>query len=127
MTVFSIISINYLARAIHLSDTNGVYFVMQPADIYLIDEPSAFLDSEQRIMASKVIKRFIFHTKKTAFIVEHNFIMATSLADRVIVFDGKASVECTANSPQSMLTGMNLFLSVRLNLTFSFFCSFHFC
>lgn len=127
MTVFSIISINYLARAIHLSDTNGVYFVMQPADIYLIDEPSAFLDSEQRIMASKVIKRFIFHTKKTAFIVEHNFIMATYLADRVIVFDGKASVECTANSPQSLLTGMNLFLSVRLNLTFSFFCSFHFC
>jgi Fe-S cluster assembly ATPase SufC len=26
----------------------------QPADIYLIDEPSAYLDSEQRIMASKV-------------------------------------------------------------------------
>ena len=25
-----------------------------PADIYLIDEPSAYLDSEQRIIASKV-------------------------------------------------------------------------
>jgi len=41
----------------------------QPADIYLIDEPSAYLDSEQRIIAAKVIKRFIFHAKKTAFIV----------------------------------------------------------
>ncbi|KAM7508945.1 hypothetical protein LguiA_019398 [Lonicera macranthoides] len=89
----------------------------RPADIYLIDEPSAFLDSEQRIIASKVIKRFIFHTKKTAFIVEHDFIMATYLADRVIVFDGKASVECTANSPQSLLTGMNLFLS-HMDITF---------
>jgi len=38
-----------------------------PADIYLIDEPSAYLDSEQRIIASRVIKRFIMHTKKTAF------------------------------------------------------------
>ena len=86
--------------------------LMQPADIYLIDEPSAYLDSEQRIVASKVIKRFILHAKKTAFVVEHDFIMATYLADRVIVYEGQPSVDCTANTPQSLLTGMNLFLSV---------------
>jgi ATP-binding cassette, sub-family E, member 1 len=62
-----------------------------PADIYLIDEPSAYLDSEQRIASAKVIKRFIMHSKKTAFIVEHDFIMATYLADRVIVYDGKSN------------------------------------
>ncbi|CDJ56485.1 ABC transporter, putative, partial [Eimeria maxima] len=61
----------------------------KPADIYLIDEPSAYLDSEQRIAASKVIKRYILHAKKTAFLVEHDFIMATYLADRVIVFGGE--------------------------------------
>ncbi|KAL0302514.1 UNVERIFIED_CONTAM: ABC transporter E family member 2 [Sesamum angustifolium] len=83
----------------------------KPADIYLIDEPSAYLDSEQRIVASKVIKRFILHAKKTAFVVEHDFIMATYLADRVIVYEGKPSIDCVANSPQSLLTGMNLFLS----------------
>ncbi|XP_042477536.1 ABC transporter E family member 2 isoform X3 [Macadamia integrifolia] len=83
----------------------------KPADIYLIDEPSAYLDSEQRIVASKVIKRFILHAKKTAFVVEHDFIMATYLADRVIVYEGQPSVNCTANAPQSLLTGMNLFLS----------------
>mmetsp|Transcript_18462 Transcript_18462/g.74141 ORF Transcript_18462/g.74141 Transcript_18462/m.74141 type:complete len:98 (+) Transcript_18462:1744-2037(+) len=55
----------------------------KPADIYLIDEPSAYLDSDQRIVAAKVIKRYILHAKKTAFIVEHDFIMATYLADRV--------------------------------------------
>ncbi|KAL8028467.1 hypothetical protein ABFX02_14G162200 [Erythranthe guttata] len=87
------------------------------ADIYLIDEPSAYLDSEQRIMASKVIKRFIYHSKKTAFVVEHDFIMATYLADKVIVFDGQASVDCIANSPQSLLTGMNKFL-LHLDITF---------
>ena len=60
----------------------------KPADIYLIDEPSAYLDSEQRIQASKVIKRFILHAKKTAMIIEHDIIMATYLADRVIVYEG---------------------------------------
>jgi ATP-binding cassette subfamily E protein 1 len=89
----------------------------QPADIYLIDEPSAYLDSEQRIIASKVIKRFILHAKKTGFVVEHDFIMATYLADRVVVYDGVPSIECTANSPQSLLTGMNTFLA-QLEITF---------
>eukprot|EP00026_Physarum_polycephalum_P004940 Phypoly_transcript_04966.p1 GENE.Phypoly_transcript_04966~~Phypoly_transcript_04966.p1 ORF type:complete len:610 (+),score=120.49 Phypoly_transcript_04966:125-1954(+) len=89
----------------------------QPADIYLIDEPSAYLDSEQRIVAAKVIKRFILHAKKTGFIVEHDFIMATYLADRVVVYDGEPSVNCTASTPQSLLTGMNAFLK-SLDITF---------
>ncbi|KAK2612431.1 Fe-S cluster-binding ribosome biosynthesis protein [Conoideocrella luteorostrata] len=88
-----------------------------PADIYLIDEPSAYLDSEQRIIASRVIKRFIMHSKKTAFIVEHDFIMATYLADRVIVFDGKPGIDAHANRPESLLTGCNKFLK-NLDVTF---------
>ncbi|RWW16603.1 hypothetical protein GW17_00019505, partial [Ensete ventricosum] len=68
--------------------------------------------SEQRIVASKVIKRFILHAKKTAFVVEHDFIMATYLADKVIVYEGKPSLDCIANAPQSLVSGMNLFLSV---------------
>uniref|UniRef100_A0A7R9YVW5 ABC transporter domain-containing protein n=1 Tax=Chlamydomonas euryale TaxID=1486919 RepID=A0A7R9YVW5_9CHLO len=89
----------------------------KPADIYLIDEPSAYLDSEQRIMASKVIKRFIMHSKKTAFVVEHDFIMATYLADRVIVYEGEPSKRATATTPQSLQTGMNQFLTA-LDITF---------
>jgi ATP-binding cassette subfamily E protein 1 len=88
-----------------------------PADIYLIDEPSAYLDSEQRIICSKVIRRFILHAKKTAFVVEHDFIMATYLADRVIVFEGKPSRDAVAKSPESLLTGCNRFLK-NLNVTF---------
>lgn len=88
-----------------------------PADIYLIDEPSAYLDSEQRIVCSKVIRRFILHSKKTAFIVEHDFMMATYLADRVIVFEGEPSKSAIAKSPESLLTGCNRFLK-NLNVTF---------
>jgi len=89
----------------------------KPADVYLIDEPSAYLDSEQRLHAAKVIKRFILHAKKTGFIVEHDFIMATYLADRVIVFEGTPSINTKACAPQSLLTGMNKFLE-QLQITF---------
>ncbi|KAL5242444.1 hypothetical protein ACI65C_009854 [Semiaphis heraclei] len=89
----------------------------KPADIYLIDEPSAYLDSEQRLVAAKVIKRFILHAKKTGFVVEHDFIMATYLADRVIVLEGQPSVTSTADTPQGLLAGMNRFLEL-LGITF---------
>jgi len=88
-----------------------------PANVYLLDEPSAYLDSAQRISASKVIRRFLVNAKKTGFIVEHDFIMATYLADRVIVYDGQPGVECTADTPQDLLSGMNKFLRM-LDVTF---------
>jgi hypothetical protein len=56
-------------------------------------------------------------------VVEHDFIMATYLADRVIVYEGQPSIDCTANCPQSLLTGMNLFLSVSV-IIFQWFLYF---
>ena len=82
-----------------------------------LDEPSAYLDSEQRIVASKVIKRFIMHAKKTAFVVEHDFIMATYLADKVIVFDGIPAKEAYCTSPEGLVSGMNKFLKL-MDITF---------
>ena len=53
----------------------------------------------------------------SGFIVEHDFIMATYLADRVIVFEGTPSINTKACAPQSLLTGMNKFLE-QLQITF---------
>jgi ATP-binding cassette subfamily E protein 1 len=89
----------------------------KPADIYLIDEPSAYLDSEQRLIVARIIKRFIMNAKKTAFVVEHDFIMASYLADRVIVFEGQPSVKCKAHTPEGLISGMNKFLKI-LDITF---------
>ena len=61
--------------------------------------------------------RFILHAKKTAFVVEHDFIMATYLADRVIVFEGTPSMKTVANGPTTLLLGMNQFLEA-LEITF---------
>lgn len=88
-----------------------------PADLYLIDEPSTYLDCEQRIIVSKAIRRFIINSKKTCFIVEHDFIMATYLANRVIVFEGTPGINTRAHSPINLTEGMNTFLQ-SLGITF---------
>jgi ATP-binding cassette, sub-family E, member 1 len=87
------------------------------ANIYLLDEPSAFLDSDQRIAISKVIKRFIYARKKAAFIVEHDMIVGTYLADKLIVFQGEPGVSSVASVPLPLVDGMNLFLK-SLDVTF---------
>lgn len=89
----------------------------KPCDIYLIDEPSAYLDSEQRIRASKVIKRWVLTTRRSAFIVEHDFIMATYLADKVVVFDGIPGKKAAAGPPEGLVSGMNKFLKL-MDITF---------
>lgn len=89
----------------------------KPADIYLLDEPSAYLDVEQRIVTARVIKRYIMHAKKTAFVVEHDFIMATYLADRVVVYTGEPGIKCCAETPKALVEGMNQFLKM-LEITF---------
>lgn len=53
---------------------------------------------------------FIMHSRKSALVIEHDFLLATYLADRVVVFSGKPAIEANASPPQSLLTGMNDFL-----------------
>lgn len=88
-----------------------------PADVYLIDEPSAYLDSEQRLLVAKLLKRFVYRRKVAAFVVEHDFVMATYLADRVVVFSGVPSSSARASAPRSLLSGVNEFLR-SLDVTF---------
>jgi len=94
-----------------------VLAMAKPCDIYLIDEPSAYLDSEQRVMASRVMKRWIMTSKRSAFVVEHDFIMATYLADKVIVFSGEPAKASFCSAPEGLVSGMNRFLNM-MDITF---------
>jgi len=94
-----------------------VIALAKPCDLYLIDEPSAYLDSEQRILAARVMKRWIMNAKRAAFIVEHDFIMATYLADKVIVFSGEPAKESFCSEPEGLVSGMNRFLQM-MDITF---------
>lgn len=67
------------------------------ADIYLIDEPSAYLDVEERINVAKSIKDLMIEKEKTAFIIDHDLLLISYLADSIINFDGESGVcgECS--------------------------------
>ena len=87
------------------------------ADIYLLDEPSAFLDIEQRLASSRAIRRLVRNNLKTAFIVEHSILMADYLSDSMIVFKGVPGKSGKASSIQTLRSGMNSFLK-DMSVTF---------
>ncbi|KXA99199.1 ATPase, partial [candidate division MSBL1 archaeon SCGC-AAA261C02] len=89
----------------------------QPADLYLLDEPSAYLDVEQRLKIAKVLKRAIEKRGAAAFVVEHDVLTADYLADRLLVFLGKPGRKGRARGPLTMREGMNCFLR-EVGITF---------
>ena len=87
------------------------------AQLYVLDEPSAHLDVEQRIQATTAIRRFAENNDKSVLVIDHDIYMIDLLADRLVVFDGEPAVRGHAAPPQSMRAGMNEFLE-QLAITF---------
>ncbi|MEM4605730.1 MAG: ribosome biogenesis/translation initiation ATPase RLI [Candidatus Pacearchaeota archaeon] len=61
------------------------------ADIYFLDEPSAFLDVEERVRLAKVINDYIKQEGKTAFVIDHDLLLISYLADSILLFKGERS------------------------------------
>ncbi len=80
------------------------------ADLYLLDEPSAYLDVEQRLTVSKIIKELMENWGKTALVVDHDLLFIDHLSDRLMVFEGEPAINGEALGPFAMEEGMNLFL-----------------
>jgi ATP-binding cassette subfamily E protein 1 len=80
------------------------------ADLFLLDEPSAYLDVEERLNMAKAIRRVVENHNVTAFVVEHDVVTMDFIADRLMVFTGKPGTEGTANPPTTLRRGMNMFL-----------------
>ncbi|MHA1978708.1 MAG: ribosome biogenesis/translation initiation ATPase RLI [Candidatus Hodarchaeales archaeon] len=89
----------------------------QSADLYLFDEPSAFLSIEDRLNAAKLIRKMIQSHHAAAFIVEHDIVTQDYVSDRNIVFLGTPSEYGRAYAPSAVRTGMNRFLG-NLKITF---------
>jgi ATP-binding cassette subfamily E protein 1 len=87
------------------------------ADIYLLDEPSAFLDVEMRLKVAQLIRKSIEELKKAAFVVEHDIITQDFIADSILVFEGDPGLEGNALSPQNLRDGFNSFLKI-MGITF---------
>jgi len=80
------------------------------ADLYLLDEPSAFLDIEQRLAAAKVIRSIVHDGGKAAFVVEHDMVSISAFADTISVFSGKPGIDGVCHAPIDLRSGMNTFL-----------------
>jgi ATP-binding cassette subfamily E protein 1 len=83
---------------------------MKDVDLYLIDEPSAYLDSNQRMEAAGAIRRVMEKSGKAAFIVDHDIYFLDLVSDSIMVFEGTPSAEGRGAGPFDMRTGMNRFL-----------------
>ncbi len=86
------------------------------ADIYVFDEPSSYLDVEERYIVAKAIKRVTRERKASTFLIEHDLAFHDYIDDRIIVFEGIPAVKGIAESPRSIKEGMNIFLK-EVNLT----------
>jgi ATP-binding cassette subfamily E protein 1 len=89
----------------------------QKAELYLLDEPSAYLDVEERLNMARVVRRIIENHNVTAFVVEHDVVAQDFIADRLMVFTGEPGIRGNANPPSSLRDGMNMFLK-EMNITF---------
>ncbi|HLC98458.1 MAG TPA: ribosome biogenesis/translation initiation ATPase RLI [Candidatus Nanoarchaeia archaeon] len=82
----------------------------QEADLYLLDEPSAYLDVEQRLLVSKIMRDIIELGHKSCLVVDHDILFVDYLSDELVVFEGKPAKHGIVKGPFPMQEGMNLFL-----------------
>ncbi len=81
------------------------------ADLFLLDEPSAYLDVEQRLIVSKVIREIMEHKNTACLVVDHDLLFLDYLSDRLMVFSGAPAISGIEKGPYTMKEGMNLFLT----------------
>ena len=88
----------------------------QDAELFLLDEPSAYLDIEQRLLISKIIKNIAWERDVTILVVDHDLMFLDYISNKLIVFSGIPAREGHLEGPLRMEEGMNLFLK-SLNIT----------
>ena len=91
--------------------------LLQKADVYALDEPSAFLDVEDRIAIAKFIQKFVRSYSKSAIIIDHDLQLMDLISDSMVIFEGTSGVNGHATSSLSKTDGMNQFLK-SLEITF---------
>ncbi len=91
--------------------------LIRPADLYALDEPSAFLDIEDRITFAKFIQRFTKSNGKSALVIDHDIQLIDLVSDRLIMFEGIPGIRGTGCAPITKEIGMNDFLK-SLSISF---------
>lgn len=82
----------------------------QEADLYLFDEPSAYLDADQRMETARAMRRVMEKRGRAALVVDHDVYFLDLVADSIMVFGGQPGVEGRSRGPFDLRKGMNEFL-----------------
>ncbi|MCS7122762.1 MAG: ribosome biogenesis/translation initiation ATPase RLI [Candidatus Micrarchaeota archaeon] len=88
------------------------YVLSQDADIYLLDEPTAYLDIENRMRLARLIRKYALEKQRSILIIDHDIMFIDRISHRIIVFDGEPGIRGYGYSPMDRVQGMNRFLSV---------------
>jgi len=99
-------------QKVYIAKTMG-----KEADIYFLDEPSAYLDVDQRMIVARIIKKFTENSKTSAMIVDHDIYFIDLISTSLIVFQGIPGRYGEIYGPANMKDGMNKFLS-NVQITF---------
>jgi len=91
--------------------------LLKKADVYALDEPSAFLDVEDRIAVAKFIQRFVRSYAKSAIVIDHDIQLMDLISDKMVIFEGVSGKAGHATSPLTKADAMNRFLR-SLDITF---------
>lgn len=91
--------------------------ILQKTDLFALDEPSAFLDIEDRITISKFLQKFVKDYGKSAIIIDHDLQLIDLISDSIIIFDGIPNVVGHGTIPLTKNGAMNRFLKL-LDISF---------
>jgi ATP-binding cassette subfamily E protein 1 len=91
--------------------------LLQKVDLYALDEPSAFLDVEDRITIAKFLQKFVRSFGKTAIVIDHDIQLMDLISDSMIIFEGVSGLSGHATSPMPKADAMNRFLK-SLDMSF---------
>jgi len=86
------------------------------ADLYLLDEPSAFLDIENRLQLVKILGRIIKNKQASIVIVDHDLHLLSQISNRILFFKGKPAKSGYAEIIRTY-DALNNFLK-NFNITF---------
>ena len=91
--------------------------LIQKVDLYALDEPSAFLDVEDRIAVGKFLQKFVRSYGKSAIVIDHDLQLMDLVSDSMIIFEGESGKAGLATAPMPKPEAMNRFLK-SLDMTF---------
>jgi ATP-binding cassette subfamily E protein 1 len=89
----------------------------QQADLYILDEPSAFIDVEQRLAVAKMVSKIVEVREKSALVIDHDLLFLSQVGNRAMVFLGEPALKGIVEGVNSVKDAFNIFLK-QVNVTF---------